>query len=184
MPGGFGETSQKVLLLLLGGLALGFSGNPLRYRRVFKSLKKDWQEIDRRKLQRAINRLYESHLISFKTKPDGAVELELNREGRKIALRYKFDEMKIPVQKSWDKHWRVILFDIPEEKRQLRDTLRIQLRRLGLRELQKSVFVHPYECRNEIDFLIELYDARRYVRFIEALHIDNELHLKKKFSLL
>ena len=35
----------------------------------------------------------------------------------------------------------------------------------------------------EIDFIIELYNARRYVRFIEAVNIDNELHLKRKFRL-
>lgn len=79
---------------------------------------------------------------------------------------------------------RVVLFDVPEDQKELRDALRMRFKRLGLIELQKSVFVHPYDCRNEIDFIIEFFDARRYVRFIEALHIDNELHLKHRFRLL
>jgi len=179
-----GATSQKLLLLLLGGAALGLSGSPTRYARVLKSIGREWRAINSRELSRAIRRLYESKLIFYRENKDGSVSITLNREGRKVALHYKLDEIKIPKPTRWDQQWRVIIFDIPEKQRKLRDALRVQLRQLGLQELQKSVFVHPYECRNEIDFIIELYNARLYVRFIEAFHIDNELHLKKKFRLI
>lgn len=101
-----------------------------------------------------------------------------------MALRYKLDTMIIQKPEKWDGKWRIVIFDIPEFNKQLRDTLRLKLRQLGLIELQKSVFIHPYECRNEIDFVIELYGPCRYVRFIEAVSIDTELQLKKKFHLL
>ncbi|MDO8560863.1 MAG: hypothetical protein Q7R91_01465 [bacterium] len=179
-----GVVTQKTLLLLLGGVGLSLSGPPDRYRRVLKAVAREWREIDNRELHRAIRRLYESKLVSYKENKDGTVSVVLNREGQKTALRYKFDDMKIPKPSRWDQKWRVILFDIPETQKRLRDVLRIKLRQLGLQELQKSVFVHPYECKKEIDFVIELYDVRRYVRFIEAFHIDNELHLKKKFQLI
>ncbi len=179
-----GLTAQKMLLLLLGGFALGLSGSPRKYARVLKAISKEWKELDRRELYQAIRRLYQSKLIRLVEHKDGTTEAVLSRKGQQVALRYKLDEMVIPEQPIWDKQWRVILFDIPEKQKPLRDALRMRLQQLGLIELQKSVFVHPYECRNEIDFVIELYDARRYVRFIEAHHIDNELHLKKKFHLL
>jgi DNA-binding transcriptional regulator PaaX len=167
----------------MGGLALGLSGSPSRYKRVLKSMAYEWKQIERRELYRAIRRLYESKLIRQQENEDGSVSMVLTRTGREIALRYKLDEMRIASPKQWDKRWRIIIFDIPEKQRRLRDTLRMRLRQLGLIELQKSVFVHPYECRNEIDFIIELYNARRYVRYIEANNIDNELHLKTKFRL-
>lgn len=180
---GFGPTAQKILLLLLGGLALGFSGSPIRYKRILKEMAWEWRAIDRRDLYRAIQQLYRSKLISYKRDKHGTTSIVLNRDGHKVALRYKLDEMEIKKPVQWDHKWRLIIFDIPEKKKRLRDTLRMRLKQLGLIELQKSVFVHPYECRNEIDFVIELYDARRYVRFIEATHIDTELHLKQKFRL-
>lgn len=184
MPGlRLGATTQKVLLLLAGGLALGLSGSPTRYSRTLRAISKEWQEINRQELYRAIRRLYESKLIDYIKHEDGSVEIVLNRGGRKVALRYKLDEMTVPAPKQWDRKWRVVLFDIPEKQKPLRDTLRARLRQLGLLELQKSVFVHPYECRNEIDFVIELYNARRHVRYIEAIHVDNEPHLKKRFRL-
>lgn len=179
-----GVTSRKVILLLLGGLALGFAANSRRQRFVFRSIQRAWKEIDRRELHRTIRRLYRSKLINLKHNSDGTSEVILSREGRRVAFCSKIDEMRINQPKQWDKKWRVVLFDIPEREKNLRDTLRLRLHQLGLCELQKSVFVHPYECRNEIDFIIELYDARRYVRFIEANHIDTELHLKKKFGIL
>jgi len=61
---------------------------------------------------------------------------------------------------------------------------RYHLNQLGFYEFQKSVFVHPYNCKDEIDYLIEFYNLRRFVRFVEADSIDNELHLKKYFHLL
>lgn len=180
----FGSTAQKILLLLLGGAALGLSGSPTRYNRVLKSMGREWKEINRRELYRAIRKLYESKLIKEVHNDDGSIELVLNKHGREIALKYKLEEIKIPAPKQWDRKWRVVIFDVPVDKKGLRDTLRLRFLQLGLLTLQKSVFVHPYPCNNEIDFIIELYDARRFVRFIEATHIDNELHLKKKFNLL
>ena len=180
---GFGPTAQKVILLLLGGLALGLSSSPNRYKRVLKSISRDWKQIERRDLYRAIRQLYESKLVDYAEHKDGTISVVLNREGKKVALKYKIDEMKIQKPLRWDHKWRVILFDIPQTQAKLRDALRQRLKQLGLIEFQKSVFIHPYECRNEIDFVIELYNARRFVRFIEATRIDNELHLKNKFNL-
>ena len=75
------------------------------------------------------------------------------------------------------------MFDIPEKLRGLRNSLRFHFKKIGLIELQKSVFVYPYPCSDEIEFIVELYNARKYVRFILAENIDNELHLTKKFDL-
>jgi len=180
---GLGPTSEKILLLLLGGVALGFSGSPTRYARVAQAIKKEWKAINRTSLYRSIRKLYESQLIKYVEEKDGSVQIVLSKAGHQMALRYKIDEMKILEPKVWDKKWRVILFDVPEEIKNLRDTLRTKLKQLGFIELQKSVFVHPFDCRNEVDFIIEIYNARQFVRFIEAVFIDNELHLRHKFGL-
>ena len=178
-----GLTSQKVLLSLLGGVTLALAGSPRRYSRVLRGLSREWQRLNRQALYRAIRRLYESKLVDYHEQPDGSIQIILNREGRQAALRYQLDAMRITKPERWDGKWRLILFDIPETQKRLRDTLRMRLKQLGLIELQKSAFVHPFACRDEIDFLIEFYQARRYVRFVEATHVDIELHLKHKFNL-
>jgi len=179
-----GETQRKILLLLFGGLALGLSGSPRRYFQILKAIGKEWKEIDRQALRRAIRSLYESKLISEKQNPDGTVTLVLTDKGKQKALTYDLEKMEIKKPKQWDEKWRIVVFDIPEKIKKVREAIRQHLKNLGFYELQKSVFVHPYECKNEIDYLIELYDIRKFVRFIVADSIDNELHLKEYFTLV
>ncbi len=175
---------KKVLLLLLGGLALGLSGSPRRYFKILKAIQKEWQEIDRQALRKAIKRLYESKLITEKQNPNGTVTLILTDKGKQRALTYDLDNMEIKAPGQWDKKWRVVLFDIPEKIKKIREAMRYHLKNFGFYEFQKSVFVHPYDCKDEVDYLIEFYDIRRFVRFIIADSLDNELHLKKHFKLL
>jgi DNA-binding transcriptional regulator PaaX len=184
MSRGFGEIQQKTLLLLLSGLALGLSASPKAYFQIIKTASKDWREIEKRAIRRAIKSLYKSKLIDEKQNKDGSITIILTAEGKKKALTYQLDEMKIKKPSNWDKKWRLVLFDIPENRKKIREILRFHLKKLGFRELQKSVFVHPFDCKDEIDYLIEFYDIRQFVRFMIADSIDNELHLKQKFSLI
>jgi len=91
--------------------------------------------------------------------------------------------MKIK-RENWDGKWRIVVFDIPEKIKRGRDALREKLKELGFYELQKSVFVFPYKCQNEIEFVIEFFNLRKYVRFGTLDSIDNNLHLKKIFKLI
>lgn len=64
-----------------------------------------------------------------------------------------------------------------------RDILCLHLRQLGFIELQHSVWVTPRPCKDEIDYIIEFYNIRKYVRTIIATNIDNELDLKHRFGI-
>ena len=179
-----GTVQRKVLLLLLGGLALGLSGSPARYFRILKMMGREWRDINRQALWRAIRALYQSRLIKTVYNTDGTITLILSEDGKKRALTCKIDTMTIGRPEKWDGKWRVVIFDVPERRRKVRDALRYHLRQLGFFELQKSVFVHPYPCTDEIDFLVEGYHIRSHVRQIVADKIDNEPHLRQKFDLL
>ncbi|MBU2633112.1 hypothetical protein KJ751_01235 [Patescibacteria group bacterium] len=184
MPRGHGNIQRKILLLLLGGLALGLSHSPKTSFQILKDIAKEWQGINRHTLKRGIRCLYESKLIKEKRNKDGSITLILTSQGKKKALTYDLDKIKIKKPQKWDKKWRVVLFDIPEDRKKTRDGLRYRLKQLDFCEFQKSVFVHPYDCEDEIDYIIELYDIRKFVRFIIAESLDNELHLKKHFGLV
>ncbi len=179
----YGETQKKILLLLMGGLALGLSGSPVRSFKILKEIGKEWREIEKRNLKRAIRTLYQSRLIKEKENSDGTITMVLTDKGKEKALIYNLDEMVIKKPKQWDGKWRIVLFDIPEKMRKIRDAFRHHLNQLEFYEFQKSVFVHPFDCRDEIDYLIEFYNARKFIRFIIAESLDNELHLKTHFKL-
>ncbi|MEK7539519.1 MAG: hypothetical protein AAB595_02700 [Patescibacteria group bacterium] len=179
-----GTIKKKVLLLLLAGLALGLTRSYKKQLWILKQIPKEWRKENRQVLERAINSLYTSHLIQEKHHRDGTTTLVLSENGKQKALRFNIDKLEIKKPIRWDKKWRVIMFDIPEKIRKLRDSLRIHFKEIGLIELQKSVFVYPYPCSQEIEFILEFYNARKHIRFILAEKIDNELHLKKKFNLV
>ena len=173
---------QKILLLLFGGVALGCAYSPRRQMRIIKAVAREWQKINEKELTDEIRKLYRSRLVETKLNADGSQTFVLTEKGKLRALTYRFDEMTIE-KKDWDGKWQIVIFDIPERLRRGRDTLREKLKELGFCELQKSVFVFPYQCEDEINFIIEYFDLRRYVRVGLLEKIDNDLHLKKIFKL-
>lgn len=124
-----------------------------------------------------------SKLMSEKQNQDGTITMILTDKGKEKVLTYNLDEMAIKKPKQWDGKWRIVLFDIPEKMRKIRDAFRHHLNQLEFYEFQKSVFVHPFNCQDEINYLIEFYNARKFIRFIIANSLDNELHLKTQFKL-
>ncbi len=178
-----GTTQRKILLLLYAGLALGLTRSPKQHWWILKQIPKEWKKENKQTMERAINSLYTSHLIKEKQNKDGTTTFTLSENGKQRALRFNIDKMEIKKPAQWDQRWRIVMFDIPEKLRRLRDSLRIHFKEIGLIELQKSVFVFPYPCSKEIEFILEFYNARKHVRFILAEKIDNKLHLMKKFNL-
>ncbi len=176
-------TKQKILLLLLAGLAFGYSYTPQQQWRTLKQTHQEWKKINEKKLRDEIRQLYQSKLIGKRENPDQSITLFLTNKGKFKALTYHFEKMRIN-QDNWDDKWRIVVFDIPEKLKKGRDALRRKLKELGFYELQKSVFIFPFECQNEIEFIIEFFGLRRYVRVGILEHIDNEAHLKKIFKLI
>jgi len=179
-----GPAAQKILLLLEGGLVLSLTRRPDSYFRIVRKIAKEWRKINERNLRRSIKRLYESKLIDYKENSDGTVRLVVTENGRDKILKYNLDAIVIKKPPSWDKLWRVVIFDIPEREKRGRVALRTKLKELGFYPLQKSVFIHPYECKDEIDFITEIFGLTPYVRFLRVKDIDTGLDLKNRFHLL
>ncbi|MDO8594855.1 MAG: hypothetical protein Q7R93_05100 [bacterium] len=180
---GLGAVQKKILLLLGGGVALSCSRTLGQQWRILKDIHEDWHEITRQTAERAIDSLYESRLVEAKKNADGTYTLILSDNGKKRSLTYRIHRMKITPPDIWNKKWWIALYDIPENEREARNAFRDHLKRLGFRKLQHSAGIYPFECKNEIEFIAEALDIRKYVRLIEADHIDNEWHWKHLFKL-
>ena len=178
----YNPLKEKVLLLLYAGVSLGFAYTPDRQFRVFRELGKEWGRIDGKVFREKLTELHRSGIVRVRENPDGTYEYVLTEKGKTRALTQHFQQLAIR-KGVWDGKWRMVIFDIPEKVRLGRDALRNKLQKLGFHELQKSVFIFPYPCRSEIDFLVELFNMRKFVRFCEVDFIDNDLHLRKLFHL-
>jgi len=176
------EIKQKILLLLLGGIAFGYSITPGRQWRVLKEISREWKKIEKKELSKEIKNLYRLNIVSKEKNNDGSITVLLTEKGRLRALNCQLENLKNKKEK-WDGKWRMVSYDIPERFKNGRDALRKRLREVGFQELQKSVFLFPYDCRKEISFLVDLFKLEKYVRFGILEMIDNEVYLKKIFKL-
>lgn len=107
--------------------------------------------------------------------------LEITPKGKEIVKKYLVDQIEISLPAKWDKKWRLVIFDIPDDKRNARDILRDKLEAIGFYQLQESVYVFPFECLIEIDVLRKIYLVKPYVQYIIADRIETEVNLLKIF---
>ncbi len=86
-------------------------------------------------------------------------------------------------QKKWDGKWRVLIFDIPEKNRRLRDRIREMLRHLGFVRLQDSVWVFPYNCEDLVALLKSEWRIGYKMRYMVVQELEGEASLKRDFGL-
>jgi len=70
------------------------------------------------------------------------------------------------IKKRQDKKWQMVIFDIPENKRKSRDLFRIQLKYLGYKKLQRSIWVCPYDVLKLTQRLVKNHKLDRFVRLL------------------
>ena len=74
------------------------------------------------------------------------------------------------------------MFDIPEFKKSARETLRKRLKKLGFFQFQKSVWIYPYPCEQEIDFISEVFMVAPYINLL-TIKLEDDEPLRIKFKL-
>ena len=126
--------------------------------------------------------LHAKGLIEFAA-VKGKNVVRLTPRGKMELLRYQVQEKTIH-RPQWDGQWRMIIFDIHEYKRNIRDRIRRELTSLNFRRLQNSVWVCPYECEEVIALLKADCHIGKELLYVTASAIENDKWLKREFNLL
>jgi phenylacetic acid degradation operon negative regulatory protein len=71
---------------------------------------------------------------------------------------------------QWDGQWRLLMYTIPEEIRNIRDELRKELVWSGFGTMTNSCWVSPNNLDKQVFNLIEKYDIKSYVNFFKATY--------------
>lgn len=82
---------------------------------------------------------------------------------------------------TWDKKWRIVIFDIPEKYRNARDSFRNKLIEMGFIQVQDSVYLHPFECSEIIRRQAEILLIEKYVLLSISEIIQGEEKIIEKF---
>ncbi|OGE81444.1 MAG: hypothetical protein A3H72_01245 [Candidatus Doudnabacteria bacterium RIFCSPLOWO2_02_FULL_48_8] len=133
-------------------------------------------------IRRSLKSMEDQNLISI-TEERHKTVIKMTKNGKQKLLKFKMDKMQIKPQKTWDKKWRLVMFDIPKQFKRNSYYFTRQLKEIGFYPMQKSVWACPYPCEDEVDFLKEIYEIDRYVRIAIVQELDFQNDLLKKFGL-
>lgn len=174
--------TKDILKLLAGGAIIGLSF-------VFPTLPMaiapfiiDSNKYNRRDINHILTRLNRQKLVEI-IEENGNTVVKITEEGRVRALRYKLYEMEVKRPKAWDGKWRMVIFDIPEKFKRMREIFRQHLKIMGFYPLQKSVWVHPFPCFDEVEFLRQIYHVGISVTYVVAEKIEGSEDIKSRFDL-
>lgn len=149
----------------------------LRYAK-YKLKKRD----DKKRFQRSFSYLKNQGMVKFEYKGK-QLYISLTKEGQQKVRDYNIDDLRIKKPKEWDKKWRILIFDVKEKNKTKREALRGKIKELGLFQLQKSVWIYPYDFKRELEFLRNFfYFTKNEMQIIVATEIENDQEARNFFN--
>ncbi|MEK7480761.1 MAG: hypothetical protein AAB604_01500 [Patescibacteria group bacterium] len=174
--------AQDILIWIgIVGIVAIAATSPFFIVNVLKAFKKGSQ-YHRKDIFNAFYRLRKSGDLIMRT-IDNQLYIELTEKGRKKASWLQVNHLAIKKQKKWNGKWWMVIFDIQERHRTKREALRGFFKRLGFLQLQKSVWIQPYDCRDEINLLREFFGLEeRELKLIVADDIGDDSFVREHFN--
>lgn len=131
----------------------------------------------------AAGRLAQKGLIRF-VERGGRRFVEITEKGRKkLAIETQKMLLQSHSPRRWDKQWRLVMFDIPERRRNVRDRLRMYMHEFGFLRLQDSAWIFPYDCEESVALLKAELATGSSVLYAVVERIENDAWIRKHFGL-
>lgn len=147
-------------ILTLGAVAPGILGEIGKM--IYRKKKEKYERY--REIWRAFHKLKQKGNIEFIKEENGYLVYRLSQKGKEKIRKFVFDELSINSPKEWDKKWRLIIFDIPETRKKERNAFRKKIQELGFYQCQKSAWIHPFPCLEEIEFVKNVFNINPFVK--------------------
>lgn len=131
-------------------------------------------------IMRVANRLVRKGVVTKFETPEGIL-IKISDAGKKELLKYDLENLG-PKTGEWDGKWRMVFFDIEEKNRKKRNQLTMYLRMLGMKEMQKSIYISPFDVSSEVKYLREILNVSDEVKYGVLEFIENGEDLKEIFK--
>ena len=126
------------------GMVLVAASNPYFGINLIKALKKEYNKAQWRKFQKSIRYLKSRGYVHFISETPEGMKIEITRAGERIIKHVDVATLELSRPRTWDKKWRVVVFDVPNYKSKNRAAFREKIKELGFVLVQKSVWVYPH----------------------------------------
>ena len=121
---------------------------------------------------RILNEVRRQELMTIIQHKD-SVHFQLSVKGIHRLQRLQIGELAVAPQKTWDRMWRVVMFDVPAQHSRQRALFTRELKRMGFEMIQQSVWTHPHPCFDVISELATYCNLQRYITLCEVARIDD-----------
>ncbi|SRR3989339_30761 len=177
------EIAKDVLgVLIIGGILTIVATSPFFIQNLIKGFKK-LKKYPNKNVYDTFYKLKHQGLIDF-YKENNQIYISLTEKGKKKAGWMQINDLKVKKPKKWDGLWRVLLFDIAEKRKIHREAFRGKLIVLGFKLFQKSAWIIPYECADEIKLLKSFFGlSDKNIKLLVVKNIEGEKELKERFEL-
>jgi DNA-binding PadR family transcriptional regulator len=136
-------------------------------------------EYEKRQVYSAVRNLKQQGLVKS-YEQQGKTLFKLTQAG-KIEAKKQLVLQRLETKKI-DGKWRVVIFDIPEQERRLRDNFRNLLKELEFKMLQASVWASPYDVFDELEMLVPDIKRHSWIKLLLVDVIVGEADFKKLFK--
>lgn len=177
----WGAFQQAMLYAALGGVMVATGAVPdfSKIIKYYTGAKKGARFNYRAKT--ALGRLATKGLITFEER-DGRRYARITERGKRV-LELEMQKVAMTRKRKWDHHWRVVIFDIPERRKSVRNRLRRFMDTYGFIRLQDSVWVYPHDCEDLIALAKAEFRIGADVLYMIVERIERDKHLREHFGL-
>lgn len=163
-------------ILVIGAVVMG---NAVQVFKMFEGSKK----YSNKQISSVFDSMKRQKLIEYVGDKDGKTVAKITTKGKTRLKSFSINLMKIEKPKRWDGKWRLVMFDIPMRFTKGREALRFHLKDLNFFQFQKSAWIYPYPCEDEIIFIADFFRIGKYVEILTVENIPRDGKLKKYFNL-
>jgi len=149
---------------------------------MLKPFLKQYERQKKYQTKKAISRLIAGGFLMMEKTSRGSFVV-LTKKGKNYVAQWELRGYKVKKPKKWDKKWRVVIFDIPEKRKQLRGEVRTILTGIGFVRLQDSVWIYPYNCEEFVVLLKAELGLGRDVLYLIVDRVEDDRALRIHFKL-
>ncbi|MEK7157206.1 MAG: CRISPR-associated endonuclease Cas2 [Patescibacteria group bacterium] len=145
-----------------------------------KSRRKELYE----RTDQALYRLREKGFVTFSKTEGRRPTVHLTKHGETEVMKIVLCQYKISETIVWNGKWHMIIFDIREKRRGVRQKLRKLLSGAGMLRLQDSVWIYPYPCDEFVALVrASLGSGTGELLYFIAEGLESDRHLRNHFNL-
>lgn len=173
--------------LLMGAIllpGLGYAAHTIaraKRQEDWERSQKEWKKFNTHLLKRNLKRLKDQKVVDV-LEENGQKVIKLTEKGKAKFFRFKLEELSLK-GKGWDGKWRIVMYDIAKFKKNQQSAFRNILKYINFLQLQRSVYLTPYPCEEQITYLREFFGIGGEVILLRVDKLENEDIYKQYFGL-